>query len=175
MRAIILAAGRGIRLQQATDQQQPKCLLSFGGMTLLERHLRLLRNAGVDEVVLALGWRHELVEAELDRLAWQPRPEIVLNDRFELGSVLTVHTAAAAMTPPASNSLRRVMRIAIVSRLLLRFACPLSPAKAGTAMPKHSRHGEGRSETPQEKAGHEARLETSAIDRGEAGHFRVLR
>jgi choline kinase len=98
MRAIILAAGRGMRLQQAADQQVPKCLLRFGGLSLLERHLRLLRDAGIHEVVLALGWRHELVEAELDRLGWQPRPEVVLNDRYELGSVLTVHTAAAAMT-----------------------------------------------------------------------------
>ena len=98
MRAILLAAGRGMRLQQAADQQHPKCLLRFDGLTLLERHLRLLRNAGVDEVVLALGWRHELVEAELDRLGWKPRPEIVLNERYELGSVLTVHTVADAMT-----------------------------------------------------------------------------
>jgi choline kinase len=98
MRAIILAAGRGMRLQQAADQQMPKALLRFDGVSLLERHLRLLRSAGVHEVVLALGWRHELIEAELDRLRWQPRPEIVLNDRFELGSVLTVHTAAEAMT-----------------------------------------------------------------------------
>jgi choline kinase len=96
MRAIILAAGRGMRLREAADV--PKCLLSFGGMTLLERHLRLLRHAGVDDVVLALGWRHELVSAELDRLEWRPRPEIVLNPRFELGSVLTVHTVAEAMT-----------------------------------------------------------------------------
>jgi choline kinase len=98
MRAIILAAGRGLRLQQADDRQMPKCLLQFGGMSLLERHLRMLRNAGVEEVVLALGYRHERVEAELDRLQWQPRPQIVLNPRFELGSVLTVHTAAEAMT-----------------------------------------------------------------------------
>jgi choline kinase len=98
MRAIILAAGRGLRLQQADDRQMPKCLLQFGGMSLLERHLRMLKNAGVDEVVLALGYRHERVEAELDRLHWQPRPEIVLNPRFELGSVLTVHTAAEALT-----------------------------------------------------------------------------
>jgi choline kinase len=96
MRAIILAAGRGMRLREAADV--PKCLLSFDGMTLLERHLRLLRQAGVDEVVLALGWRHELVSAELDRLEWRPRPAIVLNPRFELGSVLTVHTVAEAMT-----------------------------------------------------------------------------
>jgi choline kinase len=98
MRAIILAAGRGMRLKQAAEEQVPKCLLRFDGMTLLERHLRLLKAAGVDEVVLALGWRHELVEAELDRLEWRPRPEIVLNPRYELGSVLTVHTAAEALT-----------------------------------------------------------------------------
>jgi choline kinase len=98
MRAIILAAGRGIRLQLPEDSQLPKCLLRFDGMTLLERHLRMLRNAGVDDVVLALGFRHELVEAELDRLGWMPRPEIVLNMNFELGSVLTVHTVADALT-----------------------------------------------------------------------------
>jgi choline kinase len=98
MRAIILAAGRGLRLQQPEDQQLPKCLLQFGGMSLLERHLRMLRNAGVDEIVLALGFRQQLVAQELDRLGWQPRPEIVLNAGFELGSVLTVHTVAEAMT-----------------------------------------------------------------------------
>jgi choline kinase len=98
MRAIILAAGRGVRLQLPEDGQLPKCLLRFGGMTLLERHLRMLRNAGIEEVVLALGFRHELVVGELDRLGWTPRPEIVLNMNFELGSVLTVHTVADAMT-----------------------------------------------------------------------------
>ena len=98
MRAIILAAGRGMRLKQADDEQLPKCLLRFDGLTLLERHLHLLKSAGVEDVVLALGWRHELVSAELERLNWLPRPEIVLNPRYELGSVLTVHTVAQAMT-----------------------------------------------------------------------------
>ena len=68
MRAIILAAGLGLRLQQADKRQLPKCLLQFGGMTLLERHLRLLKSVGVEQIVLALGYRHEQVEAELDRL-----------------------------------------------------------------------------------------------------------
>jgi choline kinase len=98
MRAIILAAGRGLRLQQPEDEQLPKCLLQFGGKSLLQRHLRMLRDAGVQDVVLALGFRRELVEAELDRLQWQPRPQIVLNAHFELGSVLTVHTVAEPMT-----------------------------------------------------------------------------
>jgi choline kinase len=98
MRAIILAAGRGLRLLQPEDSQVPKCLLQFGGMSLLERHLRMLKNAGVTDIVLALGFRHEMVEAELDRLDWRPRPKIVLNNRFELGSVLTVHTVADDMS-----------------------------------------------------------------------------
>ena len=98
MRAIILAAGRGIRLQQSPTEELPKCLLRFDDRTLLERHLRLLRASGVNEVVLALGFRSELVDAELDRLQWHPRPHIVLNPEFELGSMLTVHTVATALT-----------------------------------------------------------------------------
>jgi len=94
MRAIILAAGRGQRLQQPEHQQIPKCLLRFGGKTLLERHLLALRECGVAEVVLALGFKRELIEAEIDRMRVTPAPEIVINPAFELGSVLTVHTAA---------------------------------------------------------------------------------
>jgi hypothetical protein len=40
MRAIILAAGRGMRLQHAEDQQLPKRLLRFARVSLLERHLQ---------------------------------------------------------------------------------------------------------------------------------------
>lgn len=98
MRAIILAAGLGLRLQQPPQQQFPKCLLRFQGVTLLERHLRALRALGVDEVELALGFQPEQVTAELERIDWQPRPAVMLNDRYDLGSVLTVHTMADALT-----------------------------------------------------------------------------
>ncbi|GLU30929.1 phosphocholine cytidylyltransferase family protein [Trinickia caryophylli] len=98
MRAIILAAGLGLRLQLPPEQQYPKCLLRFEGTTLLERHLRALRAAGVDDIVLALGFEPRQVEAELERLAWQPLPEMIHNPRYDLGSVLTVHTVADAMT-----------------------------------------------------------------------------
>jgi len=97
MRAIILAAGRGQRLQQQEHQQKPKCLLRFGGKTLLERHLLALRACGVSEVVLALGFKRELIEAEIERMRLTPAPEIIINPGFELGSVLTVHTAAEAL------------------------------------------------------------------------------
>jgi choline kinase len=94
MRAIILAAGRGQRLQQPEHRQIPKCLLRFGGKTLLERHLLALGACGVSEVVLALGFKRELIEAEVDDMRVGPPLEIVINPAFDLGSVLTVHTAA---------------------------------------------------------------------------------
>ena len=96
MRAIILAAGRGLRLQQPGERQLPKCLLRFGGTTLLERHLVALDALGVDEVVVAVGFEHEQVEAELARL---DRTDVgtVRNPRYELGSMLTVHTVSDAL------------------------------------------------------------------------------
>ncbi|WP_321921373.1 phosphocholine cytidylyltransferase family protein [Burkholderia sp. BCC1998] len=96
MRAIILAAGLGLRLQQPPEAQFPKCLLRFDDVSLLERHLRVLDAAGVDEIVLGLGFQHEKVEQELKRLG--RTAEIVINERYDLGSVLTVHTVADAMT-----------------------------------------------------------------------------
>ena len=82
MRAIILAAGLGLRLQQQPGKQFPKCLLSFDGLTLLERHLRLLDAAGVTEVVLALGFEPDQVKEELARIGRDL--EIVINPRYDL-------------------------------------------------------------------------------------------
>ncbi|ASW01667.1 NTP transferase domain-containing protein [Paraburkholderia aromaticivorans] len=98
MRAIILAAGLGLRLQQPPQAQFPKCLLQLDGVSLLERHLQMLENAGVTDVVLALGFQPESVQAELERINWPYKVETVLNTRYDLGSVLTVHTVAEALT-----------------------------------------------------------------------------
>ena len=54
MKGIILAAGRGARLTGA-NHEMPKCLITLGGETLLSRNVRLLRNAGVDDVVVVVG------------------------------------------------------------------------------------------------------------------------
>jgi choline kinase len=128
MRAIILAAGRGVRLQQLDGQELPKCLLTFGGHTLLERHLRLLQEAGVDEVVLALGFRHEMVEAELEKLGWRGPVEIVLNADYRLGSVLTVHTIAEPLTRGGDVLLMDadVLYDARIARALTQGAAPVN-------------------------------------------------
>ncbi len=56
MRGIILAAGRGSRLGGVADDN-PKCLLRVGGLTLLERQIQGLAGAGVDEICIVVGCR----------------------------------------------------------------------------------------------------------------------
>lgn len=58
--AIILAAGRGSRLQPYTENC-PKCLTELGGMTLIDRQLATLRDGGIDDIVIATGYRAEML------------------------------------------------------------------------------------------------------------------
>jgi choline kinase len=60
MRAIILAAGRGSRMQRLTDER-PKCLVELRGKTLLELQLAALREAGVDAIAIVTGYKRELL------------------------------------------------------------------------------------------------------------------
>jgi MurNAc alpha-1-phosphate uridylyltransferase len=65
MIAMILAAGRGERLRPATDRI-PKALVEVRGQSLIERHLVAIHTAGIETVVINLGW---LGDAIVDRVA----------------------------------------------------------------------------------------------------------
>lgn len=60
MNAMLLAAGRGERLRPITEST-PKALVEVGGRSLLERHLDRLRDAGIRNVVINLGWLGEQI------------------------------------------------------------------------------------------------------------------
>ncbi len=60
MIAMILAAGRGERLRPITDTT-PKALMKVRGKRLLDRHLDAVKAAGVDTVVINLGWLGEQI------------------------------------------------------------------------------------------------------------------
>lgn len=62
--AIILSAGQGSRLGHLTDDR-PKCLIEFGGRTLLDRQLDVLEANGVDQVTVVTGFRDDAIEAAL--------------------------------------------------------------------------------------------------------------
>jgi MurNAc alpha-1-phosphate uridylyltransferase len=55
MKAMLLAAGRGERMGALT-RDLPKPLLEVGGERLIDRQLRLLAQAGVDQVVVNLSY-----------------------------------------------------------------------------------------------------------------------
>jgi MurNAc alpha-1-phosphate uridylyltransferase len=60
MIAMVLAAGRGERLRPLTDTI-PKALMEVRGESLLERHLGAIKAAGIDTVVVNLGWHGEQI------------------------------------------------------------------------------------------------------------------
>ena len=62
MKAIILAAGRGTRLDGAAVK--PKCLVEVGGVTLLRRQLDTLKRANVEEIVIVVGFGDESIRHE---------------------------------------------------------------------------------------------------------------
>ncbi len=64
MRAMILAAGRGQRMQPLTDTC-PKPLLMVGGKRLIEYHLETLARAGFRDIVINTGWLGEQLPATL--------------------------------------------------------------------------------------------------------------
>jgi choline kinase len=60
MKAIILAAGRGSRMKDLTDEH-PKCLVELRGKTLLEWQLDALRGAGIKAIGIVTGYKRELL------------------------------------------------------------------------------------------------------------------
>jgi choline kinase len=61
MRGVILAAGKGSRLN-GTAGETPKCLVELGGVTLIERQIRILRRSGIDDIVIVVGCQADRVK-----------------------------------------------------------------------------------------------------------------
>ncbi len=92
MRGVILAAGRGTRLN-GTAGDKPKCLVRAGGMTLLERQIRTLRHAGIDDIAVVVG-----CQAERVRQSCGTGVRYVENFRFaETNSLYSLWTARALL------------------------------------------------------------------------------
>jgi len=76
MKAILLSAGQGSRLAPHTDDR-PKCMLAIGRQNLIDWQLEALAKCGLEEVVVVIGFRAEMMEAHLarhDRAGFRVRP-----------------------------------------------------------------------------------------------------
>tara|TARA_Y200000002_G_C22606149_1_gene631707 strand:+ start:106 stop:1242 length:1137 start_codon:yes stop_codon:yes gene_type:complete len=59
-KALIIAAGLGSRLKEHTENL-PKCMLDFGGKTLLERQIKAYENNGIKDLSLIKGYKKEKI------------------------------------------------------------------------------------------------------------------
>lgn len=102
MHAIILAAGRGNRLADFNPDGRPKCLLEFGGRSLIARQLDILNQLGVKKVTLVVGYEADLIIEHVGTLDSRPELAFVYNPAYEDGSVLSLLAARDAMTEDQS-------------------------------------------------------------------------
>ena len=61
IKALIIAAGLGSRLKKHTENL-PKCMLDFGGKTLLQRQLDAYKRFGINDVSLIRGYKKEKIK-----------------------------------------------------------------------------------------------------------------
>lgn len=66
MVALILAAGQGTRLKRGSNGS-PKCLLRFGGLSLIERQLAGLHACGIQRIFAVVGYQAAEIQHRLGR------------------------------------------------------------------------------------------------------------
>lgn len=81
IRGVILAAGLSARLRPLTEDK-PKCLLPMGPKTILDWQLESLISVGVEEVLMVVGYRREMIESHIKEHFPTLRVDYVVNDEY---------------------------------------------------------------------------------------------
>jgi len=92
MKAVMLAAGIGARLGFQATKHQAKVLLRFGGKSLLQLHIEILRRLGIEELVLGVGYHHQDIEREIAAIEARDYARTVFNEDYEEGNIVTLWT-----------------------------------------------------------------------------------
>ena len=99
--AIILAAGRSRRMGKF------KPLLPFGNQTVIEACVENLRAIGIEEIVIVVGHRAELIRKALNSLAIKfvinPNPDAEMSSSIELGVGALSPAAKAVLITPVDH------------------------------------------------------------------------
>ena len=71
MKALILAAGQGTRIQ-STHGDGPKCLITFNntGWTILDQQISALSHAGIRDIGIAVGYERDQIVRHLTKSHW---------------------------------------------------------------------------------------------------------
>ncbi len=82
----MLAAGVGRRLYGDDYSQPSKALLEIGGRSLLSRHVEILKDQGIDELVMVVGHRKEELIAAAHEAEAQVAEDMATEDMAKDGS-----------------------------------------------------------------------------------------
>jgi choline kinase len=91
IKVAILAAGVGNRLDPS-GRAPPKALLPFGGHSLLQRHLEILRSFGLGDVTIVVGHQAEAIERELSEIGAGEQIRTLFNPDYRASSLLSLWT-----------------------------------------------------------------------------------
>lgn len=148
MKAILIAAGRGKRLGQHTDDL-PKCLVPVGPRSILGWVMRAFEAAGVDELVIIRGYRGDVLEAGARAEAPAGmRLRFVDNDEWETNNILlSLAKARAELDGPVLVSYSDIIFTPAVAR-----ACAGADGPVALVIDRDfARIYEGRTEHPLEE------------------------
>lgn len=124
MKCVILAAGMATRMASRTGGN-PKCLLPVGGVPILRRIVDNVTAAGVQEIVIVLGYRADVVRQFVKQTFPFHRIRFAVNPKFETTnnafSLLMArdHIIESTSVPPVSHELLLLDADIVFSSLLL--------------------------------------------------------
>jgi choline kinase len=95
MKAIILAAGIGKRLWPVT-QHRPKCLIEFGGRSLIHRYLENLSSLNIRRAVLVVGYKQDMIRDAVGSAYAGVSVSYLMNEQFQRGSISSLWIARTA-------------------------------------------------------------------------------
>lgn len=99
MKAVILAAGLGSRLEPLTHQI-PKCMVPVAGVPLIDRMIARIAEAGISDLIVVTGYLGHVLEAHLaaSERDLARRAQVVFNERYaEWGNFYSLLVARDAI------------------------------------------------------------------------------
>ena len=102
MQAIILAAGRGYRLNQLT-KNNTKCMIEINGVSLIERMLRQLVKFGVNDIIIVNGYQKDILEQFVSSLNLEASIKYITNEKYlETNNIYSLYLAKDYMVKDES-------------------------------------------------------------------------
>ncbi|MHA1942793.1 MAG: NTP transferase domain-containing protein [Candidatus Thorarchaeota archaeon] len=130
---MVLAAGKGERMHPLT-KEVPKALINIGGKTLVDRTIDRLNRAGIEKIVVAVGWKGSLIEDHLTSSS-DFEGSIVYVENYEIGPLQTLVTAIETFDDDfLLTPVDMLIDTSVISGLLSHYSTSVEPRRMTLAV-----------------------------------------